>query len=79
MDQPGVNRGGPMDGGKGGFMNTNKQLNEIDPIDDLDIQVSSSEFAKMSLCSIVVAIIATIIPSSFIMRLNPKNILSKHN
>lgn len=79
MDQPGVNRGGPMGGGKGGFMNTNKQLNEIDPIDDLDIQVSSSDFAKMSLCSIVVAMIATIIPASFIMRLNPKNILSKHN
>lgn len=65
-------------GGKG-FMNMNSNIEDVDPIEDLDIQVSANDFVKMSSCALVVSIIATIIPSSFIMRLNPKNILSKHS
>ncbi|MDU1538090.1 MAG: ABC transporter permease [Paeniclostridium sordellii] len=68
-----------MGGGKGNFMNTNKPLEDVDPINDLDIKANGTDILKMSLCSLVISVVATIIPAAFIMRLNPKNILSKHS
>lgn len=68
-----------MGGGKGNFMNTNKPLEDVDPINDLDIKANGKDILKMSLCSLVISVVATIIPAAFIMRLNPKNILSKHS
>lgn len=70
---------GNMGGGKGNFMNTNKPLEDVDPINDLDIKANGKDILKMSLCSLVISVVATIIPAAFIMRLNPKNILSKHS
>lgn len=70
---------GNMGGGKGNFMNTNKPLEDVDPINDLDIKANGTDILKMSLYSLVISVVATIIPAAFIMRLNPKNILSKHS
>ena len=70
---------GNIGGGKGNFMNTNKPLEDVDPINDLDIKANGTDILKMSLCSLVISVVATIIPAAFIMRLNPKNILSKHS
>lgn len=67
--------------GPGGFGSMDKKDNieNVDPIDTLDVKVSGKDFAKMSLSALILSIIATMIPSLFIMRLNPKNILSRHN
>ncbi|WP_198160498.1 ABC transporter permease [Paraclostridium sordellii] len=78
LNPPEFDRGN-MGVGKGRFMNTNKPLEDVDPINDLDINVNSTDIFKMSLCSLAISVVATIIPASFIMRLNPKNILSKHS
>ena len=51
----------------------------VETIEELNVEIGTGEFLQMSLVSILVAIIATIIPAGFIMRLHPKNILSKHN
>ena len=48
-------------------------------MDELNVKTSASDIGKMSLWSLLIAIVATIIPASFIMRFNPKTILSKHN
>ncbi|MFI3209929.1 MAG: ABC transporter permease [Peptostreptococcaceae bacterium] len=51
----------------------------VDAIDELDVSINSEDLVKMSLCSLGITMVATIIPSSFVMRLNPKTILSRHN
>ena len=60
-------------------MNTNKELKDVDPITDLNIKANGIDILKMSLCSLAISVVATILPTAFIMRLNPKNILSKHS
>lgn len=52
---------------------------KVDTIDSLDINMSGSDFGKMSILALLLACIATLIPSISIMRLKPKAILSKHN
>lgn len=68
--------GGPM-------MNMNKEAfknnSKVYAIDELKIDITYEEFLKMSGLAVIVAIIATMIPAAFIMRLHPKTILSKHN
>lgn len=51
----------------------------VEVMDELNIKTKLSDIGKMSLWSLLIAIVATIIPASFIMRFNPKTILSKHN
>lgn len=51
----------------------------VEPIDTLDINMNVSDFSKMAGLSLLLAIVATLIPSISIMRLNPKTILSKHS
>lgn len=51
----------------------------VEVMDELNVKTSASDIGKMSLWSLLIAIAATIIPASFIMRFNPKTILSKHN
>ncbi len=62
--------------GRNPFMGT---TSSVDAIDELDVSISSEDLVKMSLCSLGITMVATIIPSSFVMRLNPKTILSRHN
>lgn len=56
-----------------------QSTSSVDAIDELDVSISSEDLIKMSLCSLGITMVATIIPSSFVMRLNPKTILSRHN
>ncbi|MEG0295290.1 MAG: ABC transporter permease [Clostridium sp.] len=74
---PGMNQGQNREPGK--FNQSNMAATNVEVIDELDISMSGSDFGKMATISFVLAIIATLIPSIAIMRLNPKTILSKHN
>ena len=51
----------------------------VEPIDTLDINMNVGDFGKMAGLSLLLAMVATLIPSILIMRLNPKTILSKHS
>ena len=51
----------------------------VEPIDTLDINMNVGDFGKMAGLSLLLAMVATLIPSISIMRLNPKTILSKHS
>ena len=74
-------------GGTGGFKGMsgfsipgfNSQQTNIEVIDDLDINMGIVDFTKMSALAVLLAIVATLIPSISIMRFNPKTILSKHS
>ncbi|GAA0702053.1 ABC transporter permease [Paraclostridium ghonii] len=59
--------------------NFGENIHKTNTIDTLEVNVDSTDFFKMSICSIAISIVSTIVPTSFVMRLNPKNILSKHN
>lgn len=65
--------GGNMPGRFGGATNTQEK------IDNLDVNISSSDIQEMALLSLIVVTLATILPSITIMRYNPKKILSKHS
>ncbi len=67
---PGMNKGDKFTGGS---------ISNIEVVDELDISMSVNDFAKMSILAIILAVIATLIPSISIMRFNPKKILSKHS
>ncbi|OXX84075.1 hypothetical protein AVM15_06620 [Paraclostridium benzoelyticum] len=69
----------PGRGGEMGSSRSDKTFTKENSIDTLDVNISSNDFLKMSLYSILISIVSTIAPASFVMRLNPKNILSKHN
>ncbi|MGL4656003.1 MAG: ABC transporter permease [Sarcina sp.] len=68
--------GGP---GMGRNPMTSGNTQDAEAIDELNVEITADEFTKMGLLASLVAIIATIIPAGFIMRLHPKTILSKHN
>lgn len=65
--------------GQGGMSRPGMGSSNVEVIDELDVSMSGNDFGKMAGLSLLVAIIATLIPSLSIMRLNPKTILSKHN
>ncbi|MEW8960336.1 FtsX-like permease family protein [Paraclostridium dentum] len=69
----------PGRGGEMGSPRSDKSFTKENSIDTLDVNISRNDFLKMSLFSIIISIVSTIVPASFVMRLNPKNILSKHN
>ena len=57
----------------------NSSSTTVDKIEELNVNISLLDIGKMSGISILIAIIATMLPSLMIMRYNPKQILSKHN
>lgn len=59
-------------------MSSNKAQN-VETIDELDVNVTMDDFAKMSSVSVLIVLIGVLIPSLGIMRLQPKEILSKHD
>ncbi|MDB2125458.1 ABC transporter permease [Clostridium paraputrificum] len=65
--------GGNMPGRFGGATNTQEK------IDNLDVNISSSDIQEMVILSLIVVTLATLLPSITIMRYNPKKILSKHS
>ena len=72
-----VDNSGALRLGTGGPVSMNTQ--DAEAINELNVEITSDEFTKMGLLASLVAIISTIIPAGFIMRLHPKTILSKHN
>lgn len=66
---------GMMGGGMGpGFVQE-----QVDPIDDLEIAITSKDFGLLAIIGLIVSMIATIIPSLSILRLQPKMILTKQD
>ncbi|RJR08161.1 ABC transporter permease, partial [Candidatus Parcubacteria bacterium] len=66
---------GMMGGGVGpGFVQE-----QVDPIDDLEIAITSKDFGLLAIIGLIVSIVATIIPSLTILRLQPKMILTKQD
>ena len=77
---PGGGPGGQNQGGNkffGGMFGQNNSNVEV--IDELDVSVSASDFMKMAGVGFAISIIATCVPAVTVMRLNPKNILSRHS
>lgn len=67
----------PVGGGIPGIIGGN--INTQERIDELNVNISTSDIKDMALLSLIVVILATILPSITIMRYNPKKILSKHS
>lgn len=53
------------------------QGQDVDPIDNIDISVTSQDVLKLGGLGLVIAILSTILPALSILRLNPKDILLK--
>lgn len=71
----GMPKGGDMHGkGQDRFNKTN-----VETIDSLDVSVSGSDYAKMCILAVIISFLGIIISSTSIMRLQPKEILSKHD
>ncbi|MEB9441793.1 ABC transporter permease [Bacillus cereus] len=62
-----------MMAGSGGTLQNQKE----DPIDKIDVSVTGEDVGKMGGIGLAIAIIATLLPSLSILRLNPKQILLK--
>ena len=72
---PGGDRG--QNKGFGGMFSPTKSNVEV--IDELDVSVSGQDFLKMAGLGVAISLVATCVPAVTVMRLNPKNILSKHS
>lgn len=74
--------GGPMDrqGGPGGMDKGGRGREEkVETIDNLDVSVSGEDYGKMCGLAALISVASVLIPSGAIMRLQPKEILSKHD
>lgn len=65
--------------GMGGDFKGDRNNQNVETIDKLDVNVSISDLSKMVGISLMISFLAIAIPSIGIMRLEPKEILSKHN
>lgn len=72
---PGGDRG--QNKGFGGMFSPTRSNVEV--IDELDVSVSGQDFLKMAGLGVAISLVATCVPAVTVMRLNPKNILSKHS
>ncbi|AOH54595.1 permease [Peribacillus muralis] len=70
-------------GQRSGFVTTSDALmgsdlnQDVDPIDNIDVSVTSKEVMKLGGLGLLIAILSTIIPALSILRLKPKEILLK--
>lgn len=71
--------GGDRGSNKGFSGMFSKPSHDVDVIDELDVSVSSSDFFKMATLGTAISLIATCTPAVTVIRVNPKNILSKHS
>lgn len=55
----------------------NKQDNDVEPIDDIDVSITSQDVLKLGGLGLLIAILSTLLPALSILRLNPKEILLK--
>ena len=65
--------------GMGGDFKGDRHNQNVETIDKLDVSVSISDLSKMVEISLMISFLAIAIPSIGIMRLEPTEILSKHN
>lgn len=63
-------------GGMGGGMFGHNSAN-VDVIDSLNVAVSMNDMLVLGGIGIIIAIIATLLPSISVLRLHPKTILTK--
>ena len=79
MSQDGMKM--PGEDGRGfGFRgpnNLNKENTEV--IDELNVSVTGTDYLKMSGISVLISILAVLLPAINVMKLQPKTILSKHD
>ncbi|QFK72740.1 ABC transporter permease [Pradoshia sp. D12] len=83
---PFVGKGMQMEGGMGPGMGggnapgaPNQALVETAQVDDLDVKVTASDLGMLTGIGLLIAILATLIPSLSILRLQPKAILSRQD
>ena len=70
--------GGEM--GRGGFKGPNNlSTSKVEVIDDLDVSVTGMDYLEMSGIAILICLIGILLPSISIMKLQPKEILSRHD
>lgn len=70
--------GGGGQGGPGGFSQSVSNLTQnTEQIKELDIQVTLEDMLKMGGIGIGIAFISVLLPAAFVLRMNPKTILTK--
>ncbi|MGL4569919.1 MAG: ABC transporter permease [Clostridium sp.] len=70
--------GGEM--GRGGFKGPNNlSTSKVEVIADLDVSVTGMDYLEMSGIAILICLIGILLPSISIMKLQPKEILSRHD
>jgi len=55
----------------------NKQDKDVEPIDNIDVSISSQDVMNLGGLGLLIAILSTLLPALSILRLNPKEILLK--
>lgn len=60
-----------------GFMGGRMNRQNYQPIENLDIQINTSEVGKMSVAGLIILLAGTVFPATTIMRYKPKAILTK--
>ncbi|MDQ0148561.1 ABC transporter permease [Eubacterium multiforme] len=71
--------GGPNMNGKDNRGEGNFNKSKIEKISSLDVSVSGKDYSKMCGIAFIISLFGVVIPSIAIMRLQPKEILSKHD
>lgn len=65
--------------GRMGFIPSQSNLDNVEPIDDLNVNVTSKNIFTLTGVGLLIAILSTLLPSISIIRLHPKTILSKQD
>ena len=80
-NMPGMMGGKPemSGGGMGGQFKPGGAMTTTEVMEELDINVTGEQFAQLAIIGVLISMIATILPAGFIMRLQPKSILSQHS
>ncbi|MDK0524070.1 ABC transporter permease [Streptomyces sp. ML-6] len=60
-----------------GMRNKGDDQPEIDPIDSLDVNLGPADIAKVGTTGLGIAALATLVPGARVLRLNPRDILTK--
>jgi putative ABC transport system permease protein len=64
---------------RGGMGIAGQTVQEVEPVDELLIEITSEDIGMLAIISFLIAIISTVLPSLSLLRLQPKIILSKQD
>jgi putative ABC transport system permease protein len=64
---------------RGGMGIAGQPVQEVEPVDELLIEITSEDIGMLAIISFLIAIISTVLPSLSLLRLQPKMILSKQD